>query len=104
MALCPPSEWPRAANFPFREIGLGDNYEEPLASVYAFGFGFDETFVQSTGRRLWNGLLASEEQVRAEAVALNMPVPAYKRLLRQRYEQILAAQKSQVQKGESNEE
>ncbi len=96
------TDW--AANFPFREIGLGDNYEEPLASVYAFGFDFDELFMQSTGRRLWNGLMASEEQIRQQASALDMTIPAYKRLLRQRYEQIQAAQKSQLQKGESNEE
>jgi hypothetical protein len=97
------TDW--AGNFPFAEIGLGDNYEEPLASVFAFGFDYDGVYVQSTGRRLWQGLRASDEQVTLQASVLGMPVPAYKRILRQRYEKILAATRAAAtQKGESNEE
>jgi len=96
------TDW--AGNFPFGEIGLGDNYRQPLASVFAFGFDYDGIFVQSTGRRLWQGLRASDEQVTLQATLLGMPVAAYKRLLRQRYEKILAATRSAAQKGETNEE
>jgi N-acetylmuramoyl-L-alanine amidase len=96
------TDW--AGNFPFAEIGLGDNYREPLASVFAFGFDYDGIFVQSTGRRLWQGLRASDEQVKLQASVLGMPVPAYKRILRQRYEKILAATRAATQKGENNEE
>jgi hypothetical protein len=96
------TDW--AGNFPFTEIGLGDNYQQPLASVFAFGFDYNTVFVQSTGRRLWQGLHASDEQVALQAAALGMPVPAYKRLLRQRYEKILAATRAATQKGENNEE
>jgi hypothetical protein len=96
------TDW--AGNFPFSEIGLGDNYQEPLASVFAFGFDYDGIFVQSTGRRLWQGLHASDEQVTQQASALGLPVPAYKRILRQRYEKILAATRAATQKGENNEE
>jgi hypothetical protein len=96
------TDW--AGNFPFSEIGLGDNYEQPLASVYAFGFDYDGIFVQSTGRRLWQGLRVSDEQVKLQASVLGMPVPAYKRILRQRYEKILAATRTATQKGENNEE
>ncbi|MGA3024916.1 MAG: peptidoglycan recognition family protein [Bryobacteraceae bacterium] len=96
------TDW--AGNFPFSEIGLGDNYEEPLASVFAFGFDYDGVFVQSTGRRLWQGLRTSDEQVTLQASVLGMPVPAYKRILRQRYEKILAATRAATQKGENNEE
>lgn len=96
------TDW--AGNFPFAEIGLGDNYKEPLASVFAFGFDYDGVFVQSTGRRLWQGLRASDEQVTLQASSLGMPVVAYKRLLRQRYEKILAATRAAIQKGENNEE
>jgi hypothetical protein len=96
------TDW--AGNFPFSEIGLGDNYQEPLASVFAFGFDYDSIFVQSTGRRLWQGLRASDEQVTLQASVLGMPVPAYKRILRQRYEKILAATRAAAQKGENNEE
>jgi hypothetical protein len=86
------TDW--AGNFPFTEIGLGDNYEEPLASVFAFGFDYDGIYVQSTGRRLWQGLRASDDQLRLQAAALGLPVPACKRVLRQRYEKILAAVKA----------
>jgi len=96
------TDW--AGNFPFSDIGLGDNYRQPLASVFAFGFDYDGIFVQSTGRRLWQGLHASDEQVTMQATLLGMPVAAYKRLLRQRYEKILAAARSATQKGEINEE
>ena len=96
------TDW--AGNFPFTGIGLGDNYQEPLASVFAFGFDYDHVFVQSTGRRLWQGLHASDEQVALQASVLVMPVPAYKRILRQRYEKILAATRAAIQKGENNEE
>ena len=96
------TDW--AGNFPFAEIGLGDNYQEPLASVFAFGFDYDSIFVQSTGRRLWQGLRASDQQVTLQAKVLGIPVPAYKRILRQRYEKILAATRAAAQKGENNEE
>jgi len=96
------TDW--AGNFPFSEIGLGDNYQQPLASVYAFGFDYDTIFVQSTGRRLWEGLRVSDEQVKLQASVLGIPVPAYKRILRQRYEKILAATRAATQKGDSNEE
>jgi hypothetical protein len=96
------TDW--AGNFPFSEIGLGDNYQEPLASVFAFGFEYDSVFVQSTGRRLWQGLHASDEQVTLQASVLGMPVPAYKRILRQRYEKILATTRAATQKGENNNE
>ena len=96
------TDW--AGNFPFSEVGLGDNYQEPLASVYAFGFDYDGIFVQSTGRRLWQGLRASDDQVKLQASVLGMPVAAYKRILRQRYEKILAATRAAIQKGENNEE
>ena len=95
------TDW--AGNFPFAEIGLGDNYREPLASVFAFGFDYDSIFVQSTGRRLWQGLHASDQQVTLQASLLGMPVSSYKRLLRQRYEKILAAVRA-AQKGETDEE
>jgi hypothetical protein len=96
------TDW--AGNFPFSEIGLGDNYQEPLASVFAFGFEYDSVFVQSTGRRLWQGLHASDEQVTLQASVLGMPVPAYKRILRQRYEKILATTRAATQQGENNNE
>ncbi len=83
------TDW--AANFPFTEIGLPDNYARPLASMYAFGFGYNHDFVGLTGSRLWKGLAASEERIRHEATAQGLSVAAYRALLQQKYRKTLAA-------------
>ena len=54
------TDW--AANFPFHEMGLEDNYGLPIPALYLFGYGYDPTFVESTGARLWKGLLLAEER------------------------------------------
>jgi N-acetylmuramoyl-L-alanine amidase len=82
------TDW--AANFPFVELGLRDNYMEPPASIAIFGFGYDPFYVQSTGTRLLPGLLEAENQVRAQAARLGWPVNLYKARLQQKYIEITA--------------
>jgi hypothetical protein len=77
------TDW--AGNFPFRELGLTDNYGLPLPSVTLFGFGYDPLFVRSTGARLWNGLLQAEEQVESEAASRGLSVARYRAMLQQNY-------------------
>lgn len=86
------TDW--AGNFPFAEIGLRDNYEVPLPSLYDFGFEYDPTFVNATGARVWGGLLLAEEQLRRQAAARGLTVRKYRALLQQRYRQIHAALES----------
>ncbi|MEZ5353604.1 MAG: peptidoglycan recognition family protein [Bryobacteraceae bacterium] len=82
------TDW--AAGFPFSEMGLPDNYERPLAALYAYGFGYDDEFVRATGARMWKGLALSEDQVRQEATARGIPVRNRRDQLRQQYRSILA--------------
>jgi N-acetylmuramoyl-L-alanine amidase len=88
------TDW--AANFPFLELGLRDNYAVPPASIAIFGFGYDPYYVQSTGTRLLPGLLDAENQVRARAVRLGLPVRRYKALLQLKYLQITATNRMET--------
>jgi hypothetical protein len=95
------TDW--AANFPFLELGLRDNYMEPPASIAIFGFGFDPLYVQSTGTRLLPGLLLAEDHVRAQAARLGWPVRRYKTLLQQKFNEITASNKPESSANDKQE-
>src|SRR5581483_571912 len=61
------TDW--AGVFPFSEMGLPDNYATPPASLFAFGFAYDETYVKITGNEVWRGLLMAEDQMQRQAAA-----------------------------------
>ncbi|MGI8743017.1 MAG: N-acetylmuramoyl-L-alanine amidase [Bryobacteraceae bacterium] len=94
------TDW--AANFPFLELGLRDNYLQPPASIVVFGFGYDPLYLQSTGERLLPGLLNAENQVRAQASRLGLPVERYKALLQAKYLHLIAS--SRPDKGSKEKE
>ena len=96
------TDW--AANFPFREIGLSDNYALPPASIYAFGFGHDPTFEHATGVRLWQGLALAENQMQTQAAARGIPVPRYRAILQKKYKEVLAALKAAAAASETSHE
>lgn len=81
------TDW--AGNFPFAELGLTDNYAQPLPSLYAFGFGYDPSFVTSTGTRLWKGLELAESQLQQAAAAAHRQPDEYRKILRKRYREML---------------
>jgi len=83
------TDW--AGNFPFRDIGLSDNYAVPPASIYAFGFSYDPVFVHHTGVRLWQGLALAEDQMQTQAAARGIPVSRYRAILQKKYKEVLAA-------------
>jgi hypothetical protein len=76
------TDW--AANFPFQEMGLEDNYALPIPALYLFGYGYDPTFVESTGARLWKGLLLAEERLIEEATVDGRTLAEYKKILQKR--------------------
>jgi len=86
------TDW--AANFPFLEVGLNDNYAAPVASIYIFGFDYNAMFVHVTGWRLWQGLELAEDQLRAQAAAQGVTLGQYRRLLREQYRQIVTMTKT----------
>jgi len=77
------TDW--AANFPFREVGLSEGYDTPIAALTLFGFDYDSAFLQANGRRVWHGLVTAEEQLVREAAAQGTTLELYRRTLRQRF-------------------
>ncbi|MGB6940943.1 MAG: peptidoglycan recognition family protein [Bryobacteraceae bacterium] len=86
------TDW--AGNFPFRDIGLNDNYALPPPSIYAFGFNYDPAFVHATGVRLWQGLALAEDQMQTQAAQRGIPVSRYRAILQKQYKEVLAALKA----------
>jgi hypothetical protein len=76
-----------ASDFPFAQIGLPDNYAIPLASLYAFGFKYDDVFLDATRSR-WRGLDLAEEQVARQAALEGITVVKYRAMLRHRYQDV----------------
>jgi hypothetical protein len=81
------TDW--AADFPYREMGLEDNYALPAPALYLFGFSYDSVFLELTGARLRKGLLHAEERLVEEATVDGRTVAEYKRILQQRYREKL---------------
>jgi hypothetical protein len=77
------TDW--AANFPFRDVGLGDGYSTPVAALTLFGFEYDSAFLQANGGRVWPGLVIAEEQLVQDAAAHGTTLELYRRKLRQRF-------------------
>ena len=83
------TDW--AANLPFRDLGLVDNYRRPLPSMALFGFEADAALIQAGGAPLQEAVDAASESVRREAAAQNLPLEKYRRALLERYRQAIAS-------------
>ena len=86
--------------FPFREIGLTDNYQIPNPSIYLFGFQYDPVYTSATGPGLWKSLAEAEERVREAAGQHGMNPAEYRKVLQQRFRD----RQSVVQPKNANEE
>jgi hypothetical protein len=71
--------------FPFAELGLPDNYEIPIPALYAFGFEYDQAYVNSTGAGIGKGLALAQERTIRTAAERGMTLVAYRRTLQRRY-------------------
>jgi hypothetical protein len=83
------TDW--AANLPFEDLGLTDNYARPLPSVTIFGFSAAALLEAARESPLAKGLEAAEEQVRADAAAHNLPENRYRHVLQTRYKDAITA-------------
>lgn len=83
-----------AANLPFHDLGLSDNYQRPPASITLFGFEAEPSLIEAGGAPLEQGLESAEEEIRQQAAARKLPVADYRRALQKRYRQVLAAQRA----------
>lgn len=77
------------ANFPYAAVGLPDNYAQPLASLWLFGFQYDPSLVNVTGQPFWRGLTLGEEMLRQNATASGQAAPVFRDALARRYKRIL---------------
>lgn len=77
------TDW--GSGFPFRELGLPNNYQLPNPGIYLYGFEYDPAYTAATGPDLWKGLASAEAQLRAAAAARSLATAEYRKTLRQRY-------------------
>jgi hypothetical protein len=94
------TDW--GSSFPFRQMGLPDNYQIPNPSLYLFGFEYDSDYTNATGLEMWKGLALAEEQVREAAAGHGLTVPEYRRVLQQRY-QVAQSASQHKNAGEENQ-
>ena len=95
------TDW--AGNFPFRELGLSDNYATPIAAISTFGFDYNPIFVHATGWRLWQGLALAEDQLREQAAAEGLTLAQHRAILRKKYKEIINMLKAESDDKEAKE-
>lgn len=83
------TDW--ASSFPYRDIGLPDNYARALPAVTVFGFECDHGFLDTSGDRLHAAINRAEEDLRARASQSGSPLPVFRRRLQREYREKLAA-------------
>jgi hypothetical protein len=77
------TDW--ASSFPFEKLGLPDNYQLALPSVWACGFGHDASFLAAAGSRMATGVEAAEARLERDAASFNKPAAAYRAELGREY-------------------
>ena len=95
------TDW--AGNFPFREVGLSDNYATPIAAITTFGFDYNPIFVHATGWRLWQGLALAEDQLREQSAAEGLTLSQHRAILRKKYKTIIDTLKAESDDRENKE-
>lgn len=83
------TDW--AANLPFEDLGLTNNYARPLPSMTLFGFSATALLEEARDSPLAKGLEAAQDQVRAEAAAHNLSEHRYRQVLQTRYKDAITA-------------
>jgi len=94
------TDW--AANFPYQDVGLPDNYSKPLPGLYLCGFEYDEAFLASTGTRIQNAIVLSESRLGEAASAGKMSVTSYREYLQQEYRKKLLALRKGAPEGDAS--
>ena len=80
-----------AANLPFGQLGLADNYRRALPSMTLFGFQADATLLEKSGASLAIGIQSAEEQVQQNAAEQGQSVELYRKTLQKRYRDAIRA-------------
>jgi len=75
------TDW--AAGFPFAALGLPDNYQRALPSVWAFGLDHEPVRLLASG--MSPGIQLAEQDLVRQAAAAGMRPAAYQKTLRRQY-------------------
>jgi hypothetical protein len=92
------TDW--AANFPFSEVGLPDNYARPLPGLYLCGFVYDRSYVASTGPRILAAIELSEERLEEAAARRHIEAASYREYLQREYRKNIKALKRETPQGD----
>jgi hypothetical protein len=93
------TDW--ADNFPFREMGLPDNYSLPLPGLYLCGFVYDRTYLVSTGPRILAAIGLSEDRLDQAAARQHRPAAEYREYLQREYHRKIMTLKNETPEGDS---
>lgn len=80
-----------ATGFPFAEIGLPDNYVQPLPAIWAYGFDCDADFTGKAGLEMRAGIDAGRAVLAGKAEENGVSPEQYRKSLRQRYRAMSAS-------------
>jgi hypothetical protein len=80
-----------AADFPFEDLGLPNNYSAALPSIWKFGFEWDPTFAKAASGAMWAGVESAARMFDQRAAESGDGPRAYRKRLRDEYRQKLAA-------------
>ena len=93
------TDW--AANFPFSEVGLPDNYARPLPGLYLCGFVYDRSYVALTGPRILAAIELSEERLEEAAARRHIEAARYREYLQEEYRKNIKALKRKTPQGDA---
>jgi hypothetical protein len=82
------TDW--ASSFPFKELGLPDNYARPLPALTEFGFQYDANFQRLAGIRLYAGVELAEQELGRRSAESGMRPQTLLKMLQMRYRRRLA--------------
>jgi hypothetical protein len=83
------TDW--AKDFPYAEVGLPNNYLQPLPSLTFYGFDADSSFIELAGADLRDAVALARKQVRQAAEARKAPVARYQAELHESYGRVAAS-------------
>jgi hypothetical protein len=82
------TDW--VCGFPFRQLGLPDNYLQPPPSMSLFGFAYEAAFFDAADPSLRSALREADDVLGGWAAALGRRPAAWRDVLRRRYRQAAA--------------
>ena len=80
-----------AANLPFAELGLADNYRRPPPSMIVFGFRADDVLLAKSGPSLAQGIAAADAEIERNAAGRHLSADLYRKNLHRKYSDAIRA-------------